>query len=252
MITPTSRYYIRAADSFVRYATGVTVSTRFLQARYGGSYLPSAKDTATFDPSLYDADESRRWLGLSGNIVLMFPGTARHHKGLEDLLSAVEVLGNGDVRVVLVGGREVGEPVVRALEERYPRCVVRLGRYSSDEMPRVVAAAHSVVVPQRDEPVARAQFPITLTDGMAMEKPIISTNVGDIPEIVGDGGWIVTPGSVSELSGAIKELIADPAGAARRGAAARARCVERYSFDSVSGIMRDTILRWGNVRVSDS
>jgi glycosyltransferase involved in cell wall biosynthesis len=49
----------------------------------------------------------------------------------------------------------------------------------------VVAAAHVVVVPQRDGPVSRAQFPMKLADAMALAKPILCTAVGDVPEVVG-------------------------------------------------------------------
>ena len=39
--------------------------------------------------------------------------------------------------------------------------------------------------------IARAQFPLKLTDGMAMAKPVLSTRVGDILEILSDTGYIV-------------------------------------------------------------
>jgi glycosyltransferase involved in cell wall biosynthesis len=45
--------------------------------------------------------------------------------------------------------------------------------------------AHVVVVPQRDGPVSRAQFPMKLADAMALAKPILCTAVGDVPEVVG-------------------------------------------------------------------
>ena len=45
----------------------------------------------------------------------------------------------------------------------------------SEMMPEIVSAADVIVVPQRNTPAAQAQFPLKLTDGMAMAKPILAT-----------------------------------------------------------------------------
>ena len=42
---------------------------------------------------------------------------------------------------------------------------------------------------------------------MACGVPCISTDVGDCEEIVGDTGWIVTPGNVEELSMALSRAL---------------------------------------------
>lgn len=67
-------------------------------------------------------------------------------------------------------------------------------------MPEVVAAGHIVVVPQRDPLAARVQFALKQTNGMAMAKPIVSTHVGDLPEILGDTGYLVPPSSPEQLA----------------------------------------------------
>ena len=157
----------------------VTANTRLLAERFGAVYLPSGKDTSLFDPSRYDAEDCRRALGLSGLRVLMFPGTPRPHKGLDDLAAALEILQWPDARLVLVGGRDTGSKFADELSRRYPRWIVRLGQFGVSDMPSVISAAHVVVAPQRDTLYARSQFPMKLTDAMAMAKPILSTRVGE-------------------------------------------------------------------------
>ena len=222
-------------------ADALTVSTRELQRRFGGSYVPHARDTVCFDPARFDPDECRKRLGLAGFRVLLFPGTPRAHKGLEDLLEALEQLGRGELRLVIAGGRRT--EYAEDLHVRWRRWIVRLPRAPLHEMPGIVAAAHVVVVPQRDEPAARAQFPIKLTDAMAMAKPILTTSVGDLPEIVGEAGFVVEPSRPRALAAMLERIFAEPGEARLQGELARRRCVERYSLPAVGVILAEVLER---------
>ncbi|HEY9648719.1 MAG TPA: glycosyltransferase family 4 protein, partial [Chroococcidiopsis sp.] len=189
---PEHRLYLEWMETLVKRANVVTVDTEFLKRRFGGIYLPNGKDTHLFNPDHFDPDASRRAYGLADYRVLMFPGTARPHKGLEDILQALDALNQPDLRLVIVGGRKPDDYDDRLIQQ-WGRWIVRLPTFPSEKMPEVVAAAHVVVVPQRRSPTAEAQFPLKLTDGMAMAKPILSTYVGDIPEILGEAGYLVEP-----------------------------------------------------------
>jgi len=213
-----------------READVLTVNNRALVARYGGTLLPSGKDTRLFDPQRFDAEACRARLGLDGYRVLMFPGTPQPHKGLEDLLDAMDRLGRPELRLVLVGGRS--SAYLEPLRVRGRSQLVELPRQPWAEMPAVVAAAHVVVVPQRDNEAAREQFPMKLTDAMAMAKPILCTSVGDVPEVVGDGAFVVEPERPDQLADALARILADPEEAARRGQRARERCIERLSVEA--------------------
>ena len=151
--------YTRWMEELTGRASVVTANTRLLCDEFGAVYVPSAKDTALFDPARFDADACRRQLGLEGMRVIMFPGTPRAHKGIEDVLEALELSNWPDARLVLVGGREVGHKYAQSLGERYGQWIgVQLPAVATDDMPAVVAAAHVVMVPQRDTPVARPSF----------------------------------------------------------------------------------------------
>ncbi len=230
-------------ESLASQADVITANTHLLAERFRAVYVPSGKDTTRFDPSRFDADACRRALGLGGVRVIMFPGTVRPHKGLDDVVAALERLQWPDARLVIVGGREVGDEHAERLARQHPDLVTRLGRYSMDEMPAVIAAAHVVVAPQLDEPSSRAQFPMKLTDAMAMAKPIVSTRVGDIPEVLDGAAYLVPPSSPDAIAAALTEIFAGPDEAARRGHEARRRCVETYSFDAIGRVLRGVITR---------
>jgi glycosyltransferase involved in cell wall biosynthesis len=108
-------------------------------------------------------------------------------------------------------------------------------------MPDVIAAAHIVVVPQRDTPETRAQFPLKLTDGMAMAKPVLSTRVGDIPEILGETGYLVDPESPEQLAEKIKFIFENIEEANKQGSKARERCVEKYSLEAMASTLAEII-----------
>jgi glycosyltransferase involved in cell wall biosynthesis len=72
---------------------------------------------------------------------------------------------------------------------------------------------------------------------MALGRPIVSTRVSMIPEILEGCGVVVESGQVSALAGAIAHLIDDPADAQELGARARDRCVERYSFEAARRVL---------------
>ncbi|WP_017720047.1 glycosyltransferase family 4 protein [Kamptonema formosum] len=232
--------YLKWMEKLVSRADAVTADTKFLLERFGGTYLPNGKDTSLFDPAQYDPDGSRAKYGLAGYRVLMFPGAPRPHKGLEDVLVALDMLNQPDLRLVIVGGNPYDDYDDKLIE-RWGRWIVKLPEVPVERMPEIVAAAHVVVVPQRDTPTARAQFPIKLTEGMAMSKPVLATRVGDIPEILGDTGYLAEPGCPEQLADRIESIFQDFQSAKERGVKARERCIERYSAGAMSAIMSEVI-----------
>ena len=75
-------------------------------------------------------------------------------------------------------------------------------------------------------------------EAMALGKPVIASRIGGLPEIVADGetGIIVTPEDSEELRAAIATLVADPALAARMGAAGQDRVTSFYASTVVREI----------------
>ena len=237
---PDHPLYLKWIEKLVNRADALTIDTQFLKERFGGVYLPNGKDTLMFNPDLYNPEASRTRYGLSKYRILMFPGAPRPHKGVEDLLIALERLNEPDLRLVIVGGSPYDD-YDEKLIQKWGRWIIKLPRSPVEVMPEVVSAAHIVVVPQRDTLAAQAQFPLKLTDGMAMAKPILSTRVGDIPEILGDTGYLVDPGSPEQLAQMIQWIFQNLDTANAQGIKARERCIEHYSVDTMAAILADVI-----------
>lgn len=238
--SPDHFLYLQWMEKMISQADGITIDTSFLQKRFGGTYLPNGKDTDMFDPSRFDPAASRQKYGLSEYRVLMFPGASRPHKGLEDVLIALEHLNQPDLRLVIVGGSPYDD-YDRHLIETWGKWVIKIPPAPFWQMPEIVAAAHIVVVPQRDTVTAQAQFPIKLTEGMAMAKPILASRVGDIPEILGGTGFLVDPESPAQIAAQLNEIFQDWSAAQARGIQARDRCLAHYSVKAMAPIVESLI-----------
>ena len=231
---PNHPLYLSWTERLVKQADHITVNTASLQQRFGGTLVPSGKNMDAFDPSLYDADAVRAQYGLSSYRVLMFPGAPRPYKGVEDILEAMKLLGWPDLRLVIVGGSPY-DSYDQELQQKWGASyLIALPKQPPESMPKIVSAAHVVMVPQRDTEATRAQFPLKLTDGMAMAKPILTTSVGDIPNILGDTGYIVEPQSPRSLATTLEIIFSDYAAAQKRGQAARKRCLQNYSLEAIA------------------
>ena len=240
---PDHPLYLKWMESLVSRADAITVHTQFLQKRFGGVCVPNGKDTSLFDPSRYDAEESRARYGMSGYRILMFPGAPRPYKGIEDVLMALDQLNEPDLRLAIVGGSPYDDYDAQLIQ-KWGRWIIKLPKFPVTTMPEVVAAAHIVVVPQRDIPAAVAQFPLKLTDGMAMAKPILATRVGDIPQILGGTGFLVDPSSPDQIAAKIQWMFQNFDLILQQGKQARERCVAYYSIDAMSALLAEVISRF--------
>lgn len=234
---PDHPLYLKGMERLVRRADHVTTHNLFLQNRFGGTYLPNGKDTDLFNPSHYCPEICRAELGLSKFRVLMFPGAPRPYKGVEDILTALELLNESDLRLVIVGGSPYDD-YDQYLQQRWGNWLVQLPKAKYEDMPRHIAAAHIVVVPQRDDPATKAQFPLKLTDGMAMAKPIIACKVGDIPQILGQTGYLVDPNAPQQIAQQISNVFKFYPMALEKAKFARIRCQQNFSIFNMSHILK--------------
>ena len=89
-------------------------------------------------------------------------------------------------------------------------------------------------------------LPVVIMEAMALRRPVISTYVAGIPELVHDGehGWLVPAGDVHALVGAMtKCLEAPPSHLQSIGEAARQRVVQRHHADKEAGRLAELLNR---------
>jgi len=107
------------------------------------------------------------------------------------------------------------------------------GWISSDQVRDEILAARALVLPSFAE-----GLPVVIMEAMALRRPVISTFVAGIPELVvpGEHGWLVPAGDVEALASAMRACLdTAPEEITRMGEAARERVLERHDVDREAG-----------------
>ncbi len=186
-----------------------------------------------FNPSAIDREGARRELGISGDgTVVGTAGKINQGKGVFELFRSVYQLVKKYPSIRLVF---VGDGPERDSLEREARKLSMNGKVifagSRTDIERMFAAMDIFVLPSYDE-----GLPTVLIEAMAMERPVIATTVGGIPEIVEDGfnGILIPPRDDEAISEAIVRYIENRE-VSRRLALEGRRTVELKFSDGVSG-----------------
>jgi len=134
------------------------------------------------------------------------------------------------VELVLAGDGQMRPEVEALIGSLGLRDHVRVtGWIDSAQVREEILAARALVLPSFAE-----GLPVVIMEALALRRPVISTFVGGIAELVrqGEDGWLVPPGDVVALAAAIERCLATPpARLVEMGAGARARVLERHSAD---------------------
>jgi len=233
--------YNRLLEPLTKLADEVTVVSNFLQNRYGGVKLIHGADCNFFNPARYNREELRNKWGLADKFVILFTGMPHGHKGLDDLVEAVRILSNDTIRLMLVIARMDYFNKIKNENNKY---IIPVEPQPHSEMPKFLSLADIVVLPQKNAGFAQAQVPGKVFEAMAMEKPIIATEVSDLPEILDSCGWIVEPENPEQLAEKIQYVLNNPEEAEGMGQKARKKCIEKYSWDVIEKILVEVFRKY--------
>ena len=145
--------------------------------------------------------------------------------------------------LVLAGDGEMRAEIEAAIDALGLRRHVRItGWIASEQVRDEILAARALVLPSFAE-----GLPVVLMEAMALRRPVITTYVAGIPELVraGENGWLVPAGDVDALAAAIEDCLARPRRAlARMGEARRATaCCARHDVDTEAAKLADLFAR---------
>jgi glycosyltransferase involved in cell wall biosynthesis len=136
-----------------------------------------------------------------------------------------------DFELVLAGDGEMRGDIEAAVERLGLAAKVRItGWISSAQVRNELAAARAMVLPSFAE-----GLPVVIMEALAVGRPVLSTYVAGIPELVRDGveGWLFEAGSTAAAARAMRAcLAATPEVLSAMGEAGRARVLARHQIDT--------------------
>jgi len=139
-----------------------------------------------------------------------------------------------DFELVLAGDGELRAPIeARIAALGLSRQIRITGWISSDQVRTEILASRALVLSSFAE-----GLPVVIMEAMALGRPVVSTGIAGIPELVqaGDNGWIVPAGDVQALADAMLACLrCNDTELQRMGAAARTRVLSRHDVDVEAG-----------------
>lgn len=159
-------------------------------------------------------------------------GRLCEQKGQLLLIDAMAILAERgiDCELVLAGDGEMRREVEERIAHHSLQNKVRItGWISSAQVRAEILAARALVLPSFAE-----GLPVVIMEAMVLQRPVISTAVAGIPELVrnAENGWLVAAGSINELVDAMVGCLnTDVHQLAWMGQAARIRVLERHSIE---------------------
>jgi len=169
---------------------------------------------------------------------LLFAGTWRKNKGIEDLVPAFGALAARHPQLqLIVLGAGAPEATVRAAFPEEVRSRVSCRQTTSDvETAAAFAAADIYLLPSLFEGT-----PLTLIEAMMSGLPIVTTATCGMKDVIQDGkhGLLVPIRSHEAIVEAVERLIEDAAYRARLGRAAQAEAQEKYTWERVAAPVRE-------------
>jgi hypothetical protein len=115
--------------------------------------------------------------------------------------------------------------------------VVYFGWTNPEAVARFMSAVDALVLLTRTTNAVREQFGRVIIEAQSCGTPVIGSECGAIPSVVGDGGWIIPERSPDALATLLDSLVVDPDMIRRAGAIGMAQVRSRFTYESVAATL---------------
>jgi glycosyltransferase involved in cell wall biosynthesis len=164
---------------------------------------------------------------------LLFVGTLEARKNIGKLLDAYQVLLTRvpSPPTLLIAGRATAQAREWLARIEAPPLAGRVrysGYVADEERERLYSGARLLVLPSLDE-----GFGFPALEAMSAGVPVVASNRGSLPEVLGTAGLLVDPDDVAALSAALERFAYDDVAAAESAAAGLARA-RTFTWDAAA------------------
>lgn len=199
------------------------------------SVIPLGQNSQKFDPKLFDPFKDRTYFDLpKDKFIIGMIGRIDRKKGQEFFIRAIpEVIKQSEKILFIIAGEETrGEEgyekeLINLCHELGIEKYVRFLPFT-DEVPKLLSSFDIFVMPSDEE-----TFGLIVIEAMAMQKPVIATNAGGVPEIINDerDGLLIPPRDSHSLVIAIQRMLSNNFFRQSISTAAREQATQNFDFN---------------------
>lgn len=190
-----------------------------------------AEDNIVVNYCGVDTEYFKKDTDLSPDVFTIISVSAlKEVKGIKYLIQACKILNDRELPFkchIIGGGPDHNDPQKLINCNNLSQKVELLGVKTQSEIKTHLDNSSIFVLPSKSEGI-----PIAVMEAMAMELPVIATNITGLPEIIEDGtnGYLVPPKDPETLAGKIIELFKNPELREKFGKAARKTVKEKFNL----------------------
>jgi len=245
-------FSLRRCDAITVNSTATEEAVRRCVDGQTLSRIPMGVDVPDMEAFAPSAKEIRDMYRGNSDVVMLFVGRLVREKGVDDFISAAQmILAEGiGVTALLIGeGPERMALEAEAKELGVSANVHFLGWIEHKELPAYMAAADVLVGPSMIEGQG-----LVFAEALMAGVPVVATNIGGITDIVIDGetGLLVEPGNPEQIRSAVMRLRSEPGLKERVVASGRRHAEKQYTREATatafSGLYEEVINRGVNHR----
>lgn len=162
-------------------------------------------------------------------------GRLVEEKGIQLLLAAAAQLPPKSWQICLVGSGPMQRAIEAAVEQHNIAPFVHMQpAVPSTQMPAYYHKLDALVLPSLTRPNWKEQFGRVLIEAMASGVPVIGSDSGAIPDVIGDAGLIFPEGNSAALAAHLRALQTDPDQHAQLAAKGLARVRAHFTHEKVA------------------
>jgi len=205
-------------------------------------------DETLFYPTSKDADLSHRFGIESTDFVVGFVGRFVEEKGLLTLGEALAGLKQLPWKWLLVGqGKLRSQLVEKSIEWGISDRIIWVESISHEEVPAYINLMNCLVLPSQTSYKFKTlttvgwkeQFGHVLIEAMACKIPVVGSDCGEIPHVIGDAGLIFPEGNAEKLRDCLRQLMQRPELAADLGDRGYHRAMSNYTNQALAEQLLD-------------
>lgn len=142
-----------------------------------------------------------------------FLGRLTYSKGIDLILDAAHKLRQKGFNFrILICGSGLIEAELRQLSQKQGVAdwMIWHGAVRHEQVPEVISQFDVLVLPSRTTPEWKEQFGHVLIEAMAMGVPVVGSNSGEIPNVIGRSDLVFREENTQELASILARLILEP------------------------------------------